>query len=83
LFNNQETSRGMHRGAGMPVPLNQNSIASSALLKRWVTALFFRHFMIRRREYIRRQVNERTCDEMNIRPLLFRDATKVSSTFAV
>lgn len=73
----------MHRGAGMPGPLNQNSIASSALLERWVAAPFFRHFMIRCQEYICQQVNERTCDEMIIRPLLFRNATKVSCIFAV
>lgn len=73
----------MHRGAGMPEPLNQNSIASSALLERWVAAPFFRHFMIRRQEYICRQVNERTCDEMIIRPLLFHDVTKTSNIFAV
>lgn len=83
LFNNQETSRGMHRGAGMPGPLNQNSIASSALLERSsVAAPFFRHFMIRRQEYICPQVNSRICDEMIIRPLLFCDARKASSTLA-
>lgn len=41
LFNNQETSRRMHRGAGMPGSLNQNSIASSALLERWGCCSFF------------------------------------------
>jgi len=69
LFNNQETSRGMHRGAGMPSSLNQNSIASSALSKSAGSLLFF--FPVTLWFVVANIfVNEGICDEVIVQPLL-------------